>query len=67
MSNLYGKFIPDYTHPICSTFGCCNYLTLTEQLCGSKCLACMNIKPINIDLIIGSDNKDLTRLIFNNK
>lgn len=37
---------------ICSTFGCVTYLTLTEQLCGTKCLACMNTKPININNII---------------
>lgn len=25
---------------ICSTFGCCTPLSLTEKLCGSKCLLC---------------------------
>jgi len=29
---------------VCSTFGCSNYLTLREQMAGTKCPACMQGK-----------------------
>jgi len=29
---------------VCSTFGCSNYLTLREQMAGTKCPACMQVK-----------------------
>ena len=39
-------------HRMCAVFGCGKYLTLTEKLCGDKCLQHMGNNKMDINRVI---------------